>query len=313
MNQPLAIRFCIALSLAFSAMASEYGRSTYTPGLVGDFSIAVLPEVSGFYLRTDVCAYSGKNTYTEWGGALDVDADLEAYGVLPRVTWVSGLEWLGIRHGATLSLPLFYIASEARVTRRFPGQAASTAMVSGSRLSFSDFYLTPAILEYKIGSWNVMWLETLCIPSGAYDSDASVNVSRNYFALNSSLATTWRHPDGGPEVDLRASYLVNAENPATDYRTGDELIIEGIAAWRFDTNWSAGLAGYGYEQITGDSGDGAIFGDFKGQSFGAGPLVRYIGTVGTRRIAWGAKWIHDIDATHRYQGDLLLLSVSLRF
>ena len=308
-----ALRALFFLLVASSSTASEYGRSTYSPGVVGDFSMAVLPAPPGFYLRTDMCYYTGRNIYNELGGALGVDAQLDVWAVVPRVTWVSGWEWLGARHGANLSLPLAQISSDARVERRFPGQPASAATLTGSRLSLSDVYLAPSIFEWKLGSWNVMWLETVCIPSGAYDSDASVNVSRNYYALNSSLATTWRRPGGGPELDLRASYVVNAENPATDYRTGNELALDGIAAWRFDARWSAGLAGYGYQQLTGDSGDGAVFGDFKGQSWGVGPLARYIGTVGTRRVAWGAKWLHDIDATRRYKGDLFLLSASLRF
>ena len=274
--------------------------------------MAVLPDNPGFYLRTDLWTYSGQNTYAEMGGALEVDADLDAWVVSPRMTWVSGLKFLGARHGANLSLPVVQVHSEARVKRHFPDQEASTETVSGNRLSFSDFYLAPGILEWKIGAWNVIWLETICIPSGAYDSEENVNVSRNYFALNSSLATTWRHPDGGPELDLRASYIVNAENPATDYRTGDELTVDWIAAWRLDARWSFGLVGYGYQQITGDSGDGAIFGDFKGQSWGTGPLVRYIGTVGTRRVGWVAKWIHEFDATHRYEGDFVFLAATFR-
>jgi hypothetical protein len=91
--------------------------------------------------------------------------------------------------------------------------------------------------------------------------------------MDASLATTWRHPDGGPELDLHASCLVNAETPATHYRTGNELAIDAIAAWRLDARWSVGVAGYAYQQLTGDTGDtgdGAIFGDFKGQAWGTG-------------------------------------------
>ncbi len=313
MSKPSAICILLSLLLACSAAASEYGRSTYVPGMVGDFAIAVLPDSPGFYLRSDLSAYSGSNTYEELEGALKVDAELDVQVLIPRLTWVSGWEWLGARYGAALALPLAQVTSDARVELHSPGQAASTLTLSAKQLSISDFYLTPGIFEWKLGAWDVMWLETLCIPSGAYDSNAGVNASRNYFALNSSLATTWRHPDGGPELDLRASYLVNAENPATHYRTGNELAIDAIAAWRLDTRWSLGVAGYAYQQLTGDSGSGAVFGDFKGQAWGAGPLLRYIETVGERRIAWQAKWIHDFEVTRRYQGDLLLLSVSLRW
>lgn len=305
----------ILLSLAcwtHSGVASEHGRSTYSPGTVGDFSMAVLPEAKGLYLRTELWTYSGRNSYQELGGALDVEADLDAGVCIPRMTWVSGWTFLGARHGVNFSLPLVYVDSDARVTRQLPGQPASISRVQGSRLSFSDVYLAPSVLEWKIGAWNVMWLETVVIPSGSYDSDESVNVSRNHLALNSSLAATWRHPNGGPEVDIRASYLVNAENPATDYRTGDELTLDGIVAWRLDARWSVGVAGYVYQQLSGDRGEGAVLGDFKGQSWGAGPLVRYISTVGDRRIGWVAKWLHDFDATRRYEGDMLFLAATLR-
>ncbi len=305
--------FLLGLSLGTGlALASEHGRSTYSPGTVGDFSMAVLPEAKGFYLRTELWTYSGRNAYEELGGALDVEADLDAWVCIPRVTWVSGWTFLGARHGVNLSLPLVNVESDARVTRQCPGQAASTEHVQGDRLGFSDFYLAPSVLEWKLGAWNLMWLETVVIPSGSYDSDESVNVSRNYLALNSSLAATWRHPKGGPEVDARASYIVNAENPATDYRTGDELTLDAVAAWRLDARWSLGVAGYAYQQLTGDSGAGAVLGDFKGQSWGAGPVVRYIGAAGSRRVAWVAKWLHDFDATRRYEGDMLFLAATLR-
>ena len=274
--------------------------------------MAVLPEAKGFYLRTELWTYSGRNAYEELGGALDVEADLDAWVCIPRVTWVSGWTFLGARHGVNLSLPLVNVESDARVTRQFPGQPVSTERVLGSRLALSDFYLAPSVLEWKIGEWNVMWLETLVIPSGSYDSDERVNVSRNSLSLSSSLAATWRHPKGGPEVDARASYIVNAENPATDYRTGDELTLDAMAAWRLDARWSLGVAGYAYQQLTGDSGAGAALGDFKGRSWGAGPVVRYIGTAGSRRIGWVAKWLHDFDATRRYEGDMLFLAATLR-
>ena len=298
--------------LALPVFASEHGRSVYSPGTVGDFSIAVLPEARGFYVRAELWAYSGRMVFSELGGALEVEADLDALVFTPRVTWVSGWKFLGARHGANLSLPLAWVESDARVARHFPGRPASDERLQGSRLGFSDVYFAPGVLEWKIGAWNVMWLETLIVPSGSYDSDERVNVSRNSVGLMSSLAATWRHRDGGPEAGLRLSHVVNGENPATDYRTGDELALDAIAAWRLDARWSVGVAGYGYWQLTGDSGEGAVLGAFKGRSWGAGPIARYVGVVGNRRIAWVAKWLHDFDATRRYEGDMLFLAAMLR-
>ena len=40
--------------------------------------------------------------------------------------------------------------------------------------------------------------------------------------------------------------------------------------------------------------------------------MRYIGAAGSRRVAWVAKWLHDFDATRRYEGDMLFLAATLR-
>jgi hypothetical protein len=297
---------------AVQVFGSENGRSTYSPGTQGDFSLAVLPEQPGFYLRNETLYYSGRNTFDMAGGGVGVVADLSAVVNIPRLTWSSGWEILGARYGAYLSVPFAYVDVETTVRQRKPGGGEIVQQREGDRFGFTDFYLAPVMLDWTIGSVDLMLLETATIPSGAYESDAFVNISRNYFALNSSVAATWRHPDGGPELDLRVGYILNAENPATDYRTGDELVADWTAAWRFDTNWSLGLTGYAYEQVTGDSGDGASLGGFKGRSVGLGPIVRYILTAGDRRFSLVAKWIHEIDARNRFEGDLFFLAIATR-
>ena len=37
----------------------------------------------------------------------------------------------------------------------------------------------------------------------------------------------------------------------------------------------AGLAGYSYRQVTGDSGSGAVLGDFRSQVYSVGPQAGY--------------------------------------
>lgn len=290
------------------SLGSENGRSTYSPGTLGDFSLAVLPDSPGFYLRNETFHYEGNNRHTALGGAVKVDADLDAWVEIPRVTWVSGWEILGARHGAYVSLPLARVEASAQVEQI--GAAAQNQ--EDSRWGISDFYLSPVMLDWKAGSANIMLLETVTIPSGTYDKDEFVNISRNYCALNSSLAATWRHPVGGPELDLRAGYIVNAENSATDYRTGDEFALDATAAWRLDQRWAVGLTGYRYEQVTGDSGEGAVLGDFKSRSAGVGPIARYIVVRGDRRVSLVGKWIHEFDAANRFEGDMLFFAFSTR-
>ena len=306
------VLFILVALLTQSSFATENGRSTYAPGTAGDFSIAVLPEAKGFYLRNELWYYTANNTYQALNGAVSVDADLTAWVDIPRMTWVSGWTLLGARHGAYLTLPAAFVTSKANIEQNVPGQPTSSITQKGDRLSFSDIYFAPVILDWKVGSVDIMWMETATIPSGTYDSDRTVNVSRNHWALNSSLAATWRHPSGGPELDARLGYIVNSENPDTEYRSGNELALDWTAAWRLDQQWAMGVTGYAYEQLTGDRGDGAVLGDFKGRSVGAGPIVRRIFSCGDRRMALVGKWIHEFDASNRYEGDLFFVALSTR-
>lgn len=297
---------------AAAARATENGRSTYAPGTSGDFALAVLPDAPGFYLRNEFFHYSGRNRYEAQGGALKVNADLAAWVDIPRVTWVSGARLLGARHGAYLAVPAAYVRSEARVETAAPGAEPGVQTVIGHRFAPADAYLAPLILDWKAGAWNVMAYETITIPSGSYDSGETVNASRNHWAAHSSLAATWRHPKGGPEADLRLGYILNGENPETDYRDGDEWVTDWTAAWRVNAAWAFGLTGYFYRQVSGDSGDGAQLGDFKGRSAGAGPVVRRAFTCAGRRVSLVGKWLHEFDASNRYEGDLYFMAWSVR-
>jgi len=58
----------------------------------------------------------------------------------------------------------------------------------------------------------------------------------------------------GIDISGAIGVTFNAENPATNYRTGDELHIEWAVSKTFTPKFSAGLTGYYYDQISGDSG-----------------------------------------------------------
>jgi len=61
---------------------------------------------------------------------------------------------------------------------------------------------------------------------------------------------------------------VNTENPDTDYRTGTEFHLDFMLNQFLAESFGIGFHGYYYDQLTGDSGSGAILGDFKADSVG---------------------------------------------
>ena len=62
------------------------------------------------------------------------------------------------------------------------------------------------------------------------------------------------------------------------------------------------MVGYYYQQLTGDSGSGAILGDFKSRVVGFGPQVGFIFPVGDKQGYLNLKVYKEVAAEHRPEG-----------
>jgi hypothetical protein len=72
-----------------------------------------------------------------------------------------------------------------------------------------------------------------------------------------------------------------------------------------------GVAGYHYQQVTGDSGAGATFGDFKGRVNAIGPVLAYSFTLGKIPVSTQWTYFHEFDVENRIEGDVGLLTISM--
>jgi hypothetical protein len=95
---------------------------------------------------------------------------------------------------------------------------------------------------------------------------------------------TWLDPKIGFEVSAAPGFTFNWKNPDTVYKTGTELRVR----------FAAGVAGFHYQQVTGDSGAGARLGDFKGRVTALAPVVTYSFNLG--KIPVSTQWT---DAHHK--------------
>jgi len=167
-------------------------------------------------------------------------------------------------------------------------------------------------LSWKLGEVHVAWLEMVTIPSGTYDEDEFVNISRNYWALDSQLALTWLHPRHGLEISAKGGFIVNSRNEDTDYRTGDEVHLDGLAALHLSGRLSLGAVWYYYDQVSADTGSGAQLGDFEGRAFAAGPILRCLLPLLSRNLALTAKWLHEFYTRDRFAGDYIYICIATR-
>ncbi len=123
-----------------------------------------------------------------------------------------------------------------------------------------------------MGQFHILALGNVYVPVGDYSSERILNTGLNRWAIEPIVAITWLQPKYGQEVSVTLGYTMNLRNYATKYTTGNELYLEWFAGQHF-TKWLAlGLAGYFYQQVTGDSGAGARLGPFLGQVLAIGAL-----------------------------------------
>jgi len=72
----------------------------------------------------------------------------------------------------------------------------------------------------------------------------------------------------------------------------------------------AGFA-YAYEQVTGDSGQGAVLGGFEGRVFALGPALDYTFKVGQTPVVTNLRYFYEFGVENRLQGFAGFLNVAI--
>jgi hypothetical protein len=164
-----------------------------------------------------------------------------------------------------------------------------------------------------MGNFHFKLAETIIAPTGQYSVNKVVNLGRNYWSFDTIAATTWFDPDKGLAFSIQPGLMINTKNSDTDYRTGTEFHLDLTLNQFLSEGLAVGIRGYWYQQISGDSGAGALLGDYKGESLSAGPGFVWIPKFGAGKLTVLGKWLHDFSATNRFESDYLTLTASWKF
>jgi hypothetical protein len=106
----------------------------------------------------------------------------------------------------------------------------------------------------------------------------------------------------GHEISAVLGFTGNFENDATDYKNGIDSHLDWAASKFLSERTHVGLVGYFYLQVSGDSGAGAVLGDFRSQVAAIGPQVGYFFPVGGRKWYVNAKACFEFAARNRPEG-----------
>jgi hypothetical protein len=304
-------RLCVLLLAAalvlvgtMNARAMEGGQSPYFKGY-RDFMTGVLPS-PGVQVREDLFIYSGTERSTIPQGQLSVG--LKAVSSVLAVTAVTPYQILGGDYGFALRGAVMQVnASQSVAAPR------GTLGASGRLDGFNDIVATPFIVGWHAGylHWNVS--TSVWIPAGSFDKNRTANTGKNVWGLSPQFGATYFNTKTGWEVSGAAIYVISSTNTDTNYRSGDMAHFDFAFGKALSPQFKLGLVGYYAQQLTADSGTGAILGARKLRIAGVGPGVTYSFMLNEVAVNLVAKYYREFDAQNTTQGDVGSLSMRFKF
>ena len=287
-------RTCRGISVAVlmfgAAYADESGVSFWLPGQFS--SLAAAPGVPGWamaevYYHTSLSAF----------GAVAAARQIQV-GRLPATVNVSLNASLTAQADAILLNPSYTFATPVlggqlnlgmvgvfgRVAADINGTltgpfATRMGSIGDSVTSVGDLY-PMASLKWNAGVHNFMTYVTGDIPVGAYDQTRLANLGIGHGAVDGGGGYTYFNPQSGQEFSVVTGLTYNLKNSDTQYQNGVDFHFDWGASQFLSKQVFVGLVGYGYQQITDDSGANPILGGFRSRVFGIGPQFGYLFPVG---------------------------------
>lgn len=295
--------------------AEEGGSGHYLPGAMSSFVDAV-PLQETFIARYNLVYYNGSVSANEplpIAGLATLGADATSWAHGLTLLWRPPIN-LGERwsYAFSATIPFMWMDVSANVTAGM-NSVERTSSVNG----LGDIVLMPLMLNYNLNpNLNANFRVGAYAPTGNYEVGRLANTGKNYWTVEPTLALMYFGVKNGFEASVFAGADFNSENPDTDYRTGIEFHVDGTLAQHFPL--FGGLAGVGvngfwYQQLTGDSGSGATYGDFEASTAGLGPALSYVFKAGKVDMIAEVKWLHEVDTAKRLEGNTVWFKLVAKF
>ncbi len=179
-----------------------------------------------------------------------------------------------------------------------------------STLVFGD-PLAVAELGWKTGEIHITLSGTLNIPVGDYREGELANLAFHRWAGDTSAALSWHDEASGWDVSGKIGVTFNGRNDVTDYDSGTDFHFELAAEKALSKQFSLGLQGYYFQQISDDGGSGAKLGAYRGRVFGLGGTAAYSTILGRSPSTFRLRVFQEFGAENRMEGTAVMLSLSL--
>ena len=257
-------------------------------------------------LRNDVYFYDAISNRSVRSGSIEVGADLQFLMNLTTLLFKPDIEVFGAQFAAGVFVPLVDLDLDASLS--IGGMIVNA---SDSATGLGNIALIPFSLYWNNGNIYTTFGLFVITPTGDYDASNLINNGLNYWSFDTNFAVTYLNPETGRDFSINIGHIYNTKNDDTDYQTGQELHLDVVFNQFLSETFAVGIQGFYLKQITGDSGSGALLGDFKAEAAGIGPALLWTTNFGDQDVSFIAKWLHDFHAENRLEGDNIFVGFAL--
>lgn len=281
-----------------SAMAAESAKGVYLLGFRSQYA-GVLPGPGAFY-QNDVYIYSGSGGGEVLGGLVVANVDATAILELPTFSYFTPA--FGGLFGITYTQPMGWQEVSGSIT----GPNQNTLNITQDDFLFGDPFVN-AFLGWTEGNWHWNMAVGVNVPLGQWEESSPgnpnlVNLGFNRWAVDVTGSATYLDMTTGLEASAALGFTFNGDNLDIDYQTGTEMHIEWSLTQITQSGFSFGIAGYHYQQLTGDSGSDAKLGAFKGRVTAIGPAMGLTVPMADRALTAKFRGYYEFNVENRLEG-----------
>jgi hypothetical protein len=257
-----ALMTAVVIAMAAgTAEATEGGGSIYPVGTENYVCCALPPP--GVYGMVFAQHYSADSVRGNNGQVVTPPTfKVTANAVAPRLVWVTPETVAGASLAVHAILPV--VSLDVNVA---PG-------VSQRKTGVGDLVFGPALGWHHSPQLHTVLALDIYAPTGKFSKGDLANIGRNHWAVQPVLGVSQIDP-AGLNADAKVMWTYNLKNKDTDYRSGQELIVDYDLGWGLGNGWVLGVGGYLYQQLNDDRQSGVAVANNKGRALAIGPSIKY--------------------------------------
>ncbi len=298
----------ISLFSSQSVLADEGGVPFWMSGQYA--SMAAVPMATGWSLVAMPYVYSGnadKSKSFQHGTSINAGLSARESLVLMQLGYVAeekilgGQPYLGVGWGPGTN------TTTASVSVVNPSTQLNRSNTSNGS---TDIYPL-ASLTWNQGNNNFKTYVTGDIPVGTYSPTSLAAIGIGHAAMDAGGGYTYLNNTTGLEFSGVLGATYNWMNTQTNYKNGIDSHLDWSVSQFVSQNWQVGIAGYGYYQITADSGSGDRVGAFKSRIAAVGPQIGYLFNLGKNQAYINLRAYKEFWAQNRVEGYATIATISI--